>query len=272
MRELAIAEISRNATVRPIAPGADIPPVPAAIIRAVESLWEATVRKAQRVGETGFACVEKEFREDLLRVGGSLLDGALSCAVGTGYEHSRRACTICAGKAEFISNRPKTITTLVREVRLRRAYYRCPTCKTTQVPLDELLSVKSTSFSPGVREAISLLNAQVPFDEGVELLERLSCIRMAGEEGRKLAEQLGKKLELETLEEVANVWQVHKPTPREIGETAERMYFSPDGTHVNTQEAGWSEAKVCLHDEGSSPGTGAATRAHPLCGDDGEGD
>lgn len=244
MRELAVAEISRKVAIRPIERGADIPPVPAAVVRALESLWESSVRKLQQMGDTGFAAVEKEFREDVLKLGGDLLDGALSCAVGTGYEHSRRACPICGEKAEFVGYRPKTITTLVREIRLRRAYYDCPSCGMKQVPLDERLSVKGTSFSPGVREAISLLNAQVPFDEGSDLLERLSCIRMAGEEGRKLAEALGKRLELETREEIANVWQIRNPTPREIGETAERMYFSPDGTHVNTQEAGWTEAKV----------------------------
>lgn len=256
MRELAVAEISRKVAVRPIAQGSEIPPVPLALVRAWETFWESTVRRAQQIEETGFASFEKEFREDLLKLGAGMLDAALPCAVGTGYEHSRRECTICGGKAEFHGCRPKTITTLVREIRLRRAYYRCPTCGVTQFPLDEVLSVKGTGFSPGVREAISFLNAKVPFDEGVETLERLSCIRMAGEEGRKLAEELGKRLELETLEEIDNVWQVNKPTPREIGETAERMYFSPDGTHVNTQEAGWTEAKVGTVFTTNIPGRG----------------
>lgn len=244
MRELAVAEISRKVAIRPIAQGSVVPPVPAALVRALESFWESAVRRAQQMDETGFAAFEKEFREDVLKLGRNILDAALPCALGTGYEHSRRACTICGGKAKFVGYRPKTITTLVREIRLRRAYYRCETCGVAQIPLDTRLSVKWSSFSPGVREAISLLDARVPFEEGADLLERLSCIRMTGEEGRKIAEELGKRLELETQEEIDNVWQVNKPTPREVGETAERMYFSPDGTHVNTQESGWMEAKV----------------------------
>ncbi|MBI4678846.1 MAG: hypothetical protein HY748_14805 [Elusimicrobia bacterium] len=79
--------------------------------------------------------------------------------------------------------------------------------------------MEGSTFSPGAREAICLLDAQRSFETGKDLLER------------------------QTQEELANVWNPKKPSPREVVEDARRLYFSPDGTTVLTQEK-WKEAKM----------------------------
>lgn len=211
--------------------------------RALESVWVDAVRKAQGIPQEGFAGMEKEFREKILKLAANLLGEALACALGTGYEGHQIACAGCGGQAKFVSHRPRTITTLVQEIRLERSYYHCPKCASGAVPLDRTLSLNGTSFSPAVREAICLLDAEIPFDRGSKLLERLSAIGLDKQEGRHIAEGLGRELERQTVEELENTWKPAKPIPREIETTPERMYFSPDGTTVHIGKE-WKEAKV----------------------------
>lgn len=244
MGELAVLERSRKDAVRPIPSGAVAPPVPAILVRCLESAWEQAVRQAQGVSQDGMAALEKEFRDRLLKLGAHMLGEALLCGAGTGYDRSWRSCAKCGGKARFLGYSNKTVTTLVQEVRLKRAYYHCKGCGQGEAPLDRTLSVEGTTFSPAVREAICLLDAEVPFERGSVLLERLSAVRMHADEGRRLAEGFGTELERRVIEEAENTWDLKKPVPREMSVAPERLYFSPDGTHVNIQKEDWKEAKV----------------------------
>jgi hypothetical protein len=243
MQELAVLEGSTKRKVRPIVDGEMVPPVPAVLVRALESMWEQAVRQGQKIGPGGLGPLEKKLREDILRLGGLMLGEALPLALGTGYNHSRLPCS-CGKKAKYINDRPKTITTLLSDIRLLRAYYYCCDCGAGQVPMDEVLDIEGSTFSPGAREAICLLDAQRSFETGRDLLERLSGVRMHEEEGRLLAHEKGRELERQTQEELRNVWQPKKPVPREIAQTPQRLYFSPDGTTVLTQEEKWKEAKM----------------------------
>ena len=161
MQELAVLKGSIRNPVRPISDGEAPPPVPPVLVRMLESLWEKAVRESQDIGRGGLGPIEKSLREDVLRLGGSILGEALPLALGTGYRRSRLSCR-CGGKAKFINNRPKTITTLLSDFRLRRAYYHCRDCGEGQVPLDQTLGVVGSTFSPGAREAICLLERNDP--------------------------------------------------------------------------------------------------------------
>lgn len=243
MQGLAKLESSTKDGLGPNASCNEIPPVPPMLQRALESLWEETIRKGRGLPQEGFATLEKEFREKLLKLGANLLGEALPHAVGTGYEGYREVCAGCGGWAKFVKHRPRTITTLVQEIRFKRAYYHCSGCGKGEAPLDRILSLDGTSFSPGVREAICLLDAEIPFDRGSKLLKRLSAIGLDKQEGRHIAEGLGRELEKQTLEELENTCKPQKPVPRELAAIPERIYFSPDGTTVPI-EKDWKEAKV----------------------------
>lgn len=233
----------REIEVVPAVSQEDVPPVPLFLHRAVESLWAQTVEQARGIPQKGFAGMEKELRDRLLKLGGMLLGEALPAGVGTGYEGSDVACEKCGGDAKFVNNRPRTVTTLLQEVRIRRAYYHCRECGSGAIPLDGLLALEGTSFSPGVREAICLLDAEVPFERGSDLLRRLSGIRLDKQEGRRLAEGLGRELEQQTVAEVEGAWRPTTPVPREATQPARRLYLSPDGTTAPMLE-GWKEVKL----------------------------
>jgi hypothetical protein len=242
MQELAVLENSRKESVRPISDGGSIPAVPAVLVRMLESVWEQTVRETQAMGHAGLGPVEKSLREKMLKLGAGLLSEAIPVSVGTGYYKSNLSCS-CGGSARFVNNRPKTITSLLTEFRIERAYYYCRKCGHGQLPLDQMLDVEGTTFSPAAREAICLLDVQRSFETGRDLLERLSGIRMHEDEGRLLTHEKGRELERQAQEELSSAWNPHKPSPREVVEDARRMYFSPDGTTVLTQES-WKEAKL----------------------------
>jgi len=243
MQGLAVVEGSRKEVSGPISVGADVPPMPAGLLRAVETLWNWSVQAARGVPEGGMAAFEKEFRERVLKIGARFMEEAIPVGLGTGYIGSVVGCASCGGKSRFVNNRPKLMTTLTSDVRLRRAYYHCAACGNGRAPLDETLSVSGTSFSPAVRELTCLADAEVSFGRGSALLERMSAIRLHKEEGRRIAEELGRELERQAVEEVENAWKPRKPSPRENPETARRLYVSPDGTTVPTVD-GWKEVKV----------------------------
>ena len=224
-------------------PVEEVPPVPAILKRALESLWEFAYRSSLEIPRVGFAEFEKELRRRLLQLGARMLEESLRIALGEGYRGSGDHCPKCGARGRFVNYRPRTITTLVQEVRLRRAYYHSARCGHGWIPLDDDLGLEGTSFSPGVRESICLLDAQVPFDQGRELLERLSAVRLDREEGRRLAEGKGSELEKQTLVEIENVCGRKKPRPRESPVAAKRLYLSPDGTTVPTME-GFKEVKI----------------------------
>lgn len=242
MQELVILEGSTKKSLRPIPDRGMVPAVPDVLVRMLESAWEQAVREAQTMGRQGMGGLEKSLREKMLKLGAGVLSEALPVALGTGYYKSQLVCS-CGGKARFLNNRPKTITSLLTEFRISRAYYHCAGCGEGQVPLDRILDVEGSTFSPAAREAICLLDAQRSFETGKDLLERLSGVRMHEDQGRLLAHEKGRQLERQAQEEIANAWNPKKPVPREIPEDAQRLYFSPDGTTVLTQEH-WKEVKM----------------------------
>jgi hypothetical protein len=204
-------------------------------------LWARV--EASSVKQNGLGKLEKELRDKMLELGGRILESSLQEKCGTGYSGSRPVCAECGETGKFMNHRIKTMMTLVKQVELKRAYYYCKACGQGWFPLDEVMQVQGTIFSPGVREAICLVDLEIPFDRGQELLARLSGVQIHADEGRRLSEELGTELEQQTQQELENVWQVDKPDPRELPEVPERLYFSPDGTTILTEE-GWKEVKV----------------------------
>lgn len=97
MQELTVGKSSTQETPCPILIGETIPPVPTMLQQALESVWVDTVRKAQGIPQEGFAGMEKEFWEKILKLAANLLGEALTCALGTGYGGYQIVCPGCGG-------------------------------------------------------------------------------------------------------------------------------------------------------------------------------
>jgi len=215
------------------------------LLEEIRAAYAYGIKQAAQTKEDGLKVLENGLRERMLCVGGKLLQASLERGLGNGYEGGRIACAGCGGWMRYVADRSKVISTWFREIRVTRAYYHCRKCQAGRFPLDKALDVMGTSFSPTIREAICLTNAEVSFEHGQELLERLTGIRVSMEEGRLIAGKLGRQLELQEQEEIEKVWQPKTPKPREVYEAPERLYVSPDGTHIPIRgQKEWREVKV----------------------------
>jgi hypothetical protein len=216
-----------------------------ALHREVEQLWAKAYAKAHDLSPGGFFALEREIREDALKVGGTVLSLALERGMGTGYQGTSMSCENCKQPARFVNHRGKTLFTLMHPVGVKRAYYYCGACGRGYFPLDERLGIVESLVSPGLAEAIVQVNAELPFERAEELLASLSGVHYSRRDAREMTEVFGDQLEKEAQEEIQAMFKVgkRKPTPVENPQTPERLYISPDGTTVHMED-GWKEVKV----------------------------
>lgn len=214
-------------------------PCPERVEQFVKAAREAAAQEAERViGEAakalendaqGLERAEKIARDGGLRVGRSILHAAVQ-TIGNGYEGSRQVCE-CGQRLCYVNDRERTVVTLVGSFKIRRAYYRCPTCGATKVPLDTRLEIERTDFSPGVRQVMGRLGAVGPFDQGRQLMGELTGLWISARSHRLVCEDLGHAL----AERIAPpLLQTEKP---------ETLYLLADGTMIPTR-TGWREVKV----------------------------
>lgn len=155
-----------------------------------------------------------------------------------GYSGARQVCR-CGRTARYVRDDSKRYVTLVGEVELQRAEYRCPACGSWR-PLDEQWGLPKGHFTPGVVQLASSIGGALPFERAAEVLRELSGIGMSASQVRRLSEQVGAEIGRQREQE------------REWILSGEMVAFAPpavlvlaiDGAHVNTRAGGWKETKV----------------------------
>jgi hypothetical protein len=187
-------------------------------------------------GQTPFGQLEGNLRERVLSLGGNILQQAMQ-VMNRGYVGSRIDCA-CGTKGRYISDRTKTLVTLLGEVGLKRAYYHCQSCGTGDVPLDKKWDMVNTGFSPAVREAISLAGVEVSFERAMILVGQLLGLKVSKQRVEKITEQYGQQIGQHYVEESQVLFD-----QQEAVLPSDQLYISTDGTMVNTYD-GWKEAKV----------------------------
>jgi hypothetical protein len=78
--------------------------------------------------------------------------------------------------AHMIGVRPKTMNTTLGPVLLHRPYYHDPMCRSGHAPLDHLLDIEGTAFSPGLRNMMANVGCDGPFKHSAEQLKRLAGV------------------------------------------------------------------------------------------------
>jgi len=189
---------------------------------------KALAGSPERLGE-----VEKRLRDGALKAGGSILGQAMALA-GNGYEGSRRAC-VCGGTQKYMNDRERDVVSLLGVIRLKRSYYWCAACHRGEAPLDERLGIERTPFTPGVREMIGRVGAEVPFDRGRELMGALANVWVSKRTHERVAEAIGAAFLPERLPEERAL-----PAKRRA---VDDLYLSADGTTAPLLD-GWREVKI----------------------------
>ncbi len=170
--------------------------------------------------ELDFEATETRLRERVLRLAARALEGALNADHSDGRE-PHLACA-CGGLARFAGRRPRTIVTVLGELRVERAYYHCAACGRGFCPRDRALGIEGSHLSPGVLRMVGAVGAAVSFEEGAGLLRDLAGISVPTRQVERYAERLGEaaaRFEREVAEAPAG------PLPP-------TMYLGQDGTGV----------------------------------------
>lgn len=141
--------------------------------------------------ELDFEATEALLRERVLRLAGRALEQALDADHSDGGE-PHRACA-CGGLARFAGRRPRTIVTVLGELRVERAYYHCAACGQGFCPKDRALGIEGSHLSPGVLRMVGAVGAAVSFEEGARLLKELAGISVPTRQVERYAERLGEE-------------------------------------------------------------------------------
>ena len=205
---------------------------------------EAALRAAaarMRSGQQDLAQVERGVLFDARGIGQIILQAALE-TLDNGKTTSHRRCA-CGASQRYVSDRFKTLQTLLGPVEIGRAYYHCRRCGRGEFPLDGRLGVEGTALTPGVQEVVAWADAELAYGRAVEFLKRTMGLSLSKDAHETVSGTLGEAVQSKEIARAAQAW-ARLPS-------AEQLYISCDGVKVNTDE-GWKEPKL-----------GAVFRAEP---------
>lgn len=100
----------------------------------------------------------------------------------------------CGEPARYAGRRPKTITTVLGEMTLSRAYYHCEACEAGFCPRDQALGMEGTSLSPATTRMVGQSAAMVSFAESSELMDKLATVPVDAKQVERTAEALGREI------------------------------------------------------------------------------
>ena len=102
------------------------------------------------------------------------------------------SCPACREAARFVAYRPKTVVGLLGAVRLERAYYHCPACRSGSAPWDGELGLAADALTPAAREVACLAGAVCSFAEAsATALPKLAGLRLGESTVERAAEAAG---------------------------------------------------------------------------------
>ena len=184
-------------------------------------------------GELDIRDIEKGFRAAALKDG----DAAFHAFLST-IEPTAPGCPECGVALKKIAEREKTIVSLMGTGEYKRAYYECPNGHGHYFPCDNVAGVNGTSYTPGVRLAVSKLASAGSFEWASEALAEVAGIYVSPKEAQRISESVGATIEEQNKERIESL--KHPEAPRSdfskasapVVKIASTMYIEYDGTGV----------------------------------------
>ncbi|HET9081646.1 MAG TPA: ISKra4 family transposase [Trebonia sp.] len=176
--------------------------------------------------------LEEAMRAALASAGAALLQAVLD-QQDDGYAGPHAGCAGCGGQAVYAGGRPKTITTVLGAVTLRRAWYHCPACRRGFAPRDAQLGLlPAGALSPGLAEMTALAGAETSFARAAGLIAGLAGITVSARTVERSAEASGAAARAAGEAEAAalrarKIVPLAPPAP-----VPDMLYIETDGTGV----------------------------------------
>lgn len=147
-------------------------------------------------------------------------------------------CPECGASLKRIAEREKTIVSLMGTGEFRRSYCECPNGHGHFTPCDDIIGVSGTSFTPGVRFAVSKLASAGSFEWASETLAEVADIYVAPKGVQRISESVGEAIEAKNKECIESSMRPEPPRSN-LGECAgsaarvdSTMYIEYDGTGI----------------------------------------
>ena len=172
------------------------------------------------------AVAERLIRAQVEKVGRAALQRHLDQHPRLGYEGASRECP-CGQSQRFVNHRPRTIKTVLGEVKACRAYYHCAACGKGCVPYDQAVGLSSMAVSPGLAKMACELSVDLPFERAARKLAALTGLTLSASSIERVSKRVGQVasvLEEQQAQKVA----AHEPLTG-IKVVAGRIYVSVDG-------------------------------------------
>ena len=134
--------------------------------------------------------MEKMTLQIVKELGNALLGSLISLNVPP-YPEEYVPCP-CGQKAIYQRMRSIHVDTLLGTITIKRPYYLCPSCHHGYAPLDQKLGVCAGGISSGLEEILALMGAQLPFEEAVKMVAKLSLVEVCPNTCREATERVGK--------------------------------------------------------------------------------
>jgi hypothetical protein len=94
-----------------------------------------------------------------------------------------------------VSYRSKSVTSLLGQIRIRRAYYHCPHCHQGHVPWDKTLRLSAQRLTPGAEEVTALAGILESFGKAAgRTLQKLAGLRLCESTAERTTEAAGGRL------------------------------------------------------------------------------
>lgn len=177
--------------------------------------------------------IEKGFRAAALKDGDAAFREFLSSIVPVTTE-----CPECGAPLKKISDREKTIVSLMGVGEFCRAYYECPNDHGHFTPCDDVAGVNGTSFTPGVRLAVAKLASAGSFEWASGALAEIAGIYVSPKETQRVSESVGEAIEVRNKGRIESAMRPEGPRS-ETGACAEptikidsTVYIEYDGTGI----------------------------------------
>lgn len=190
--------------------------------------------------ETTIDEIESNVLKIMLEIGRLITEWIIKSR-GTGY--TKRIISTPSGKAVYKGNVPKTITTLMGDITIQRAYYNKINAKGGYFPLDETLSIPKENCTYAVQEAMSLFAIEDSYAESAKKLSKLFPIKVSESTIRRIVTKYGKDITQSQSDEVNAVFSHKQPVPELDIKSVERGYVGLDGVMIPTRN-GYKEMKV----------------------------
>ena len=157
-----------------------------------------------------------------------------------GYQGSSLACE-CGGSKRFADHRGRDIHTIFGWIRITRAYYYCPDCKSSRIPYDQAGGLGTEQISPGLARYCCTLAVDDSFAQTSRKIKELLGQKVSPNTIERLTHQVGTVILQEANQELIDFQSDRHIPESEI--TPKRLYIAADGTTVHETD-GWHETKI----------------------------